>query len=116
MAEAKARGRKAKVSEVTGLEDKYEYKTAAEALQPHTEKVESEHAYNEYETALKNYEAREDVEPLEARRARDVGADFSAAQFAREEPAQGEFGGVVTSTQVTDRTDASEAPSVKDNK
>jgi hypothetical protein len=111
-----ANTKKAAVSEVTGLEDKYEYKTAAQALEPHTEKVESLHAYENYVPALENYEDREDVEPLEARRARESGTSFGDAQFARDEPSQNPFGGVVTSTQVTDREDAKDAKSVQDDK
>ena len=50
-------------------------------------------AYVGYADALKNYEARPDVETLEARRARENGTAFSDASFVRE----GESTGVVTS-------------------
>lgn len=40
--------------------------------------------YINYEEKLGNYEARDDVEPLAERRARDIGEDFTAAQFRRE--------------------------------
>jgi len=49
-----------------------------------------------YVEALKNYEARPDVETLEQRRARENGTAFSEANFVRE----GDAVGVVTSTDV----------------
>lgn len=41
-------------------------------------------AYVDYEVALKNYEARPDVETLEQRLARENGGTFGAAAFVRE--------------------------------
>lgn len=41
--------------------------------------------YIEYAAALSNYEAREDVEPLAQRRAREAGDAFADTDFARAE-------------------------------
>ena len=41
-------------------------------------------AFIDYEKALENYEAREDVEPLEERRARENGTSFHDAKFRRQ--------------------------------
>lgn len=43
-----------------------------------------------YESALGKYEARSDVEPLEARRARESGTSFSDADFVRAAQREGE--------------------------
>lgn len=40
-------------------------------------------AYVDYEKALKNYEARSDIETLEQRLAREVGGSFAAAKEVR---------------------------------
>ncbi len=45
-----------------------------------------------YEEALKNYEERPDIEPLDERRAREVGSDFRDGAFVRD----GEATGVIT--------------------
>lgn len=41
-------------------------------------------AFVDYESALENYEGREDVEPLAERRARENGTDFRSASFRRQ--------------------------------
>jgi hypothetical protein len=48
----------------------------------------------DYAEALSNYEARDDVEPLAQRRAREAGTTFAATDFARAEDYEG--GTVVT--------------------
>lgn len=48
----------------------------------------------DYAEALGNYEARDDVESLAQRRAREAGTTFAAADFAREDDYEG--GTVVT--------------------
>ena len=40
--------------------------------------------YINYEAKLANYEARDDVEPLAERRAREIGDSFTDAKFRRE--------------------------------
>lgn len=40
--------------------------------------------YVDYEAGLTNYMARDDVEPLDERRARDIGDTVTAAQFRRQ--------------------------------
>jgi hypothetical protein len=40
--------------------------------------------YVDYDKAIDNYQAREDTEPLEERRARELGADTRDASFRRE--------------------------------
>lgn len=75
---------------------RYNPKTAADVVAPHDDKVAADEAalaeqegvvagaYADYEEALKNYEARSDVETLEARRAREAGTSFSDAAFRRD--------------------------------
>lgn len=65
-------------------------------------------AFVDYNEALDNYQARPDVEPLDERRAREVGADTRDAQFRRE------VGGVDHAGLVTTDTTTDKAPSVVD--
>lgn len=62
-------------------------------------------AYIDYEKALENYESRDDVEPLEQRRAREAGTNFHVAKFRRQ------VGGVDHSGVTT--TDADEVEDTK---
>lgn len=58
-------------------------------------------AFIDYEEALHNYESRDDVETLEARRARSNGTQFGDASFRRTtEGLKEESAGVVTTDEV----------------
>lgn len=61
--------------------------------------------YINYDEALKNYEARADVEPLAERRARENGTSFSEANFRREISAVDNSGLVTTDTAPAGKSD-----------
>lgn len=98
------------------MSEEYKPVTAQDALAAHGDPVAEERAktaedagvvapeYANYVEALKNYEARSDVETLEARRARENGTSFRDAQFRRDADKGEESapeGGVVTSDKAT---------------
>lgn len=83
-------------------QDNYEPKTATENLVGYGESVNDvenreaaqaagvlDAAYIDYDEALDAYQARDDIEDLAHRRARDFPADFADADFMREAPTAG---------------------------